>query len=73
MSAHHHMAATSAGPLAALLATAVHAAGYLTVTGLVAWVVYTRLGLAILRKAWINLDLVWSAALVLTGLVTVAM
>ena len=72
MSAHHHMAA-SAGPLAALVATAVHTAGYLAVTGLVAWVVYSRLGLAILRKAWINLDLVWSAALVLTGLVTVVM
>jgi hypothetical protein len=71
MSAHHRMAAASAGPLAALLATAVHTAGYLAVTGLVAWVVYSRLGLAILRKAWLNLDLVWSAALVLTGLVTV--
>ena len=71
MSGHHHMATAGAGPLAALLATAVHTAGYLAVTGLVAWVVYSRLGLAILRKAWINLDLVWSAALVLTGLITV--
>jgi hypothetical protein len=38
-----------------------------------AWVVYSRLGLAILRKAWLNLNLVWAAALVVTGLVTLVM
>jgi hypothetical protein len=64
---HHHVAA--AGPLAALLATAVHTTGYLAVTGLVAWVVYNKLGLAILRKAWLNLNVVWAAALMVTGLV----
>ena len=32
--------------------------------------VYSKLGLAILRKAWLNLNLVWAAALVVTGLVT---
>jgi hypothetical protein len=67
----HHMAATT--PLAALLATAVHTAGYLVVTGVVAWVVYSKFGLAILRKAWLNLNLVWAVALVITGLVTLAM
>jgi hypothetical protein len=36
-------------------------------------VVYSRLGLAILRKAWLNLNLIWAAALVVTGLVTLAM
>lgn len=70
MASRHHMAVAS--PLAALLATAVHTAGYLAVTGLVAWVVYRNLGLAILRKAWLNLDLVWAAALVVTALVTLA-
>ena len=39
----------------------------------VAWVVYRRLGLAILRKAWFNLDVLWAAALVVTGVVTLAM
>ncbi len=34
------------------------------------WVVYRKLGLALLRKAWFNFDLVWAAALMATGLVT---
>ena len=71
MAGHHHMAATT--PLAALLATAVHTTGYLLVTGVIAWVVYSRFGLAILRKAWLNLNLIWAVALVVTGLVTLAM
>ena len=69
MAGHPHTS-VAADPLAALLATAVHTAAYLAVTGLIAWVVYSRLGLAILRKAWLNLDLVWAAALVITGVVT---
>jgi hypothetical protein len=39
-------------------------------TGMLTWVVYRKLGLALLRKAWLNFDLVWAAALVATGLVT---
>jgi hypothetical protein len=69
MATHTH-APGAASPLAALLATAVHAASYLAVTGVVAWVVYRKLGLAILRKAWFNLDLVWAAALIVSGVVT---
>jgi hypothetical protein len=72
MGAHHHPSA-AASPLAALLATAVHATAYLAVTGLVAWVVYSKLGLAFLRKAWLNLNLVWATALVVTSLVTLLM
>jgi hypothetical protein len=64
----HHLAGV--GPLTALLATAVHTAAYLAVTGLIAWIVYNKSGLAILRKAWLNLNLVWAAALVVTSLVT---
>jgi len=60
----------TASPLAGMLATGVHTHAYLAVTGLVAWVVYRKLGLALLRKAWFNFDLVWAAALVATGLVT---
>jgi hypothetical protein len=69
MAGHHHMAA-AATPLAAIFATAVHTMGYLAVTGLIAWVVYRKLGLAVLRKAWVNLDVVWGAALVVTSVVT---
>ena len=65
---HHTSAAASS--LAALLAIAAHTTAYLAVTGLIAWVVYSKFGLAILRKAWLNLDVVWAAALVVTSVVT---
>jgi hypothetical protein len=71
MAGHNHMAPT--GPLAGMLATGVHTIAYLAVTGLFAWVVYRKLGLALLRKAWFNFDLIWGAALVATGLVTLLM
>ncbi len=67
--AHNHMA-QAASPLAGMLATGVHTIAYLAVTGLFAWVIYRKLGLALLRKAWFNFDLIWAAALVATGLVT---
>ncbi|MBV8673288.1 MAG: hypothetical protein JOZ33_07620 [Acidobacteriaceae bacterium] len=66
---HHHIS-QSAGPLDATLATGVHTIAYLAVTGLLAWVVYRKLGLAILRKTWLNFDLIWASALVATGLAT---
>ena len=44
-------------PLAGMLATGVHTVAYLAVTGLLAWVVYRKLGLALLRKTWFNFDL----------------
>ncbi|HSR49298.1 MAG TPA: hypothetical protein VLV83_00635 [Acidobacteriota bacterium] len=63
-SGHHH--GEVSGQLG-LLAVLVHTAGYLIVTGAVAWVVYEKLGLALLRRAWLNLDLLWSLALIATG------
>ncbi len=63
----------TASPLAMLVATVVHTVGYLAVTGFVAWIVYWKLGLALLRKAWFNLDLIWAVALVGTGVATVVM
>ena len=40
------------------------------VMGLVALLVYDRFGVAVLRKAWINLDAVWAGAFVLAGVLT---
>jgi hypothetical protein len=54
-----------------VLAALVHTAGYLLVTALIAAIVYERVGLRFLRTAWVNLDLVWAVALVLTGVATV--
>jgi len=68
--AGHNYISPTASPLAGMLATGVHTVAYLAVTGLLAWVVYRKLGLALLRKAWFNFDLVWAAALMATGLVT---
>ena len=71
MAGHHSMAAAS--PAAAILATVVHTAAYLAVSGLLAWIVYRKLGLALLGKAWFNFNLVWAAALVVAGVFTVLM
>jgi hypothetical protein len=53
-----------------LVATAVHSASYLIVTAAIAWIVFERLGIALLRKAWINLDLIWAVALIASGALT---
>jgi hypothetical protein len=66
----HHMHAAGTGLGAAFLATGLHAAGYLTVTAFVAVLVFEKLGVGILRRAWVNLDLIWSAALIATGTLT---
>ena len=47
-----------------------HTASYLLVAGALAALVYGRWGVRRLREFWINLDLVWGVALVLTGLAT---
>ena len=72
----HHMAHGSVIGLAhvewsGVLAALVHTAGYLLVTALIAVIVYERVGLRFLRTAWVNLDLVWAVALVVTGVATV--
>jgi len=52
----------------ALAAVGVHSMAMLTVTGVIALVVYQWVGVDFLRRGWINLDLLWSIALVATGL-----
>ena len=64
----HHMPAAGAG--AAFFATSLHTVAYLAVTAFVAVLVFEKLGVGILRRAWFNLDLIWSAALVATGMLT---
>jgi hypothetical protein len=66
-SAIHHHAGAFAGPWTASTALLVHTLGYLLVTGLVALVVYKKVGLEILRKAWVNLDLIWAVSLIVTA------
>jgi hypothetical protein len=51
------------------MAVGIHTLSYFVVMALAAWVVYRKLGLSLLRTAWINVDWVWAGALVLTGLI----
>ncbi|WIM10020.1 hypothetical protein [Enhydrobacter sp.] len=62
-------AASAAGPIGpALAGVGLHTLAMLSVTASLAIVVYEWVGLAILRSAWINLDLIWTVALVAAGL-----
>jgi len=65
-SIHLHLANNDAW--VAFLATTVHAVSYLIVTGSIASLVFGKFGVNFLRKAWINVDLIWAVALILTGL-----
>ncbi|GAA5078870.1 amino acid permease [Thermocatellispora tengchongensis] len=51
----------------AVAAAAVHTLAMLAVLAGVAVLVYERLGVAVLRRAWINLDVVWAVALIGAG------
>lgn len=66
---HHLDGASSLS--SAFAATAVHSGSYLIVTAAIAWVVFHKVGVGLLRKAWINLDLIWAAALIASGGLTV--
>jgi hypothetical protein len=73
--AHHHEGhqmhawafANFGAPSLLIAAVVVHTLGYLLTTAFVAIVVYEKLGVAILRRAWFNIDLVWMLALMVTG------
>jgi hypothetical protein len=62
-----HMPATASLGVAAL-AVVVHSLAMLVTTGAVALAVYAWVGLDFLRRGWINLDLIWAAALIGMGL-----
>ena len=65
---HHGTAfANFSAPSLLAASVAVHTLGYLLMTALVAILVYEKLGVAILRRAWFNIDLVWMLALMITG------
>ncbi len=59
-------------PWLATVAVVVHTFGHLFVAGFVAMIVYEKLGVRILQRAWFNFDLAWAVALIVSGLVTAA-
>ena len=58
-----------AGPGWLAAAVVVHTLGHLVVAGLVALLVYEKLGLTILKTAWFNIDFAWALALIVTGII----
>ena len=63
---------TAAGSLSiAIAAVATHMAAMLLVILVVSITVYDWIGLAFLRRGWINFDVLWIAALTVTGLVLI--
>lgn len=57
----------------AVAAVMLHSAAMLAVTGLIAIIVFRKVGVEVLRRAWINLDLIWVGAFVVTGAVTLSL
>jgi len=72
---HHHGApvvtasAVGLDPLG-ITAPLMHTLGYLVVTAAIAVVVYEKVGLRILRRAWINVHVLWAASLIGAGVLT---
>ena len=65
-------ALTASGSLpVALAAIGTHTLAMLLVTLCVAVAVYRWFGLAFLRRGWINVDLIWTGALIVTGLILI--
>lgn len=62
-------AGVGAGPLSwsLIAATLAHSAGFILASAALAAFVYECAGLRVLRRAWINLDLIWTAALLVTA------
>ena len=69
---HHHHAMPALGTtfVTGAIVTIVHTSAMLIVMGTIAIVIYEKVGLAILRSAWINLDLIWASALIAAGLLS---
>ena len=55
-----------------LAAVGVHAAAAVSVSGIIAILVYDWIGVGFLRRGWINLDWLWPGALGVTGIIVLA-
>jgi uncharacterized membrane protein len=68
--AHMGTMTGSATVLADLAVVGVHTLAMFAVMGALAVVVYEKLGVMMLKRAWFNLDLLWAGTLVAAGLLT---
>jgi hypothetical protein len=69
----HAMPITADTVAEAAAVVGVHTLAMLLVMGAVAVAVYEWIGLAILRSAWVNLDLIWAIALIGAGTLTLVL
>ena len=71
---HHDASVVLASPVRldplGITAPLTHTLGYLVVTAAIAVVVYEKVGLRILRRAWINVHVLWAASLIAAGVLT---
>lgn len=68
--APHRVAENGAPLLADVAGLALHVAAMVLVMGLVAVFVYEKVGLGVLRRAWVNTDAFWAGGFVLAGVLT---
>jgi hypothetical protein len=67
----HDLAMAGAAPVGvAAVGVALHVLAMVTVMAVVALVVYDRVGVTVLKRAWVNTDALWAGAFVLAGVVT---
>jgi hypothetical protein len=67
----HDLAMAGSSPVdVAAVGVALHLIAMVAVMASVALVVYTKVGVEVLRRAWVNTDALWAGAFVLAGLIT---
>jgi hypothetical protein len=66
----HDLPALGAGALLGAAAAVAHTLAMLGAMAAVALLVYEKVGLGVLRRAWINLDALWAGAVVTAGFAT---
>lgn len=64
---HGEMGLATSNQTAMMLAIGAHTLVMFAVMGIVAWLVYKKFGLEVIRQKWINFDLLWAIALLLAG------
>jgi len=73
LAAPHHPGQLPVAALPAASLTLVHGLSMFCTAGLTALVVYEWVGVGILRRAWVNTDLVWAGALIAAGILTLVL
>ena len=63
----HQVPGGTASLLPAVAAVGLHSLAMLAVAGVLAVVVYQKVGVEVLRRAWVNLDFIWVGTLIVVG------